>query len=380
MKNIIRRVGGRLLRPYGWLKSQGQRVWRKTMEEDYPIDFVITWVDGSDLVWQRSKAKYSGKDVLEISNSPARYRDWGLMRYWFRAVEQYAPWVHKIYYVTCGQKPAWLNIDSEKLVFVTHDEFIPKEYLPTFSTSAIELNLWRIPGLSEHFVYFNDDMFLNRPVSPKDFFEGGLPKLCALAIPFNFHGESQKLWWHYRLLNDISTINDTFDIRQIIRRHPEKFFSYVYHRQTKYNRRIYEDAYLTGMHHTHSVQTYLKSTFNDMWERRYDVLNSTCLSRFRSEKQVTSFLPTLWQIFQGLFVPVATDYFGITVTLTGDALPRVSDALQSSCRIVCLNDNEMMDLVSIETIERLKIAIQGVMEEKYPNTSAFEINVFGEQE
>ena len=81
-------------------------------------------------------------------------------RWWFRAVEKFAPWVNKIHFVTYGHLPKWLNIDNPKLNIAKHSDFIPQKYLPTFSSFPIEVNLHRIKGLAERFVYFNDDMFL----------------------------------------------------------------------------------------------------------------------------------------------------------------------------------------------------------------------------
>lgn len=89
-----------------------------------------------------------------------RYRDYGTFNYWFRMVEMHAPWVNNIYLITNGQRPKWLNVNHPKLKWVRHEEFIPKEYLPTFNASAIEMNIHRIDGLSENFVLFNDDMYL----------------------------------------------------------------------------------------------------------------------------------------------------------------------------------------------------------------------------
>ena len=63
------------------------------------IDFVIPWVDGNDPKWKIEKDKYSPTKADE-SNASNRYRDWGLLPYWFRAVEKYTPWVNKIYFVT----------------------------------------------------------------------------------------------------------------------------------------------------------------------------------------------------------------------------------------------------------------------------------------
>ena len=85
-------------------------------------------------------------------------------------VERHAPWVNNIYLITNGQRPKWLNVNHPKLKWVRHEEFIPEEYLPTFNSSAIEMNIHRIDGLSENFVLFNDDMYLIQDVKYSDFF------------------------------------------------------------------------------------------------------------------------------------------------------------------------------------------------------------------
>ena len=147
------------------------------------IDFVITWVDGSDEKWLAKKREYeklqtekavkgererkAEKGEAGKKGADARYRDWGLLPYLFRGIEQYASWVNHVFLVTDHQIPEWLNRDYPKASVVYHDQFIPKEYLPTFNSHTIELNLHRIPGLSEQFVYFNDDCFLTRMCSPE---------------------------------------------------------------------------------------------------------------------------------------------------------------------------------------------------------------------
>ena len=153
--------------------------------EDYPIDIVVTWLDGSDESWLKEKKKYyeMADSQTQMENPVERYRDWGLLQFWFRAIEKYAPWARYIFFVTCGHKPEWLNTENSKLRFVSHRDFIPPEYLPTFCSDTIELNLWRIEDLSEHFLYFNDDVFLNKPVKPNVFFANGLPKIVTIAKP-----------------------------------------------------------------------------------------------------------------------------------------------------------------------------------------------------
>ena len=95
----------------------------KKMKEN-KIDFVILWVDGADKKWLEEKKKY--KPTIDVSDSIIRFRDWENLKYWFRGVEKYAPWVNKIYFVTYGHLPKFLKTDHEKLVIVNHKDFIDK--------------------------------------------------------------------------------------------------------------------------------------------------------------------------------------------------------------------------------------------------------------
>ena len=84
-------------------------------ECNFPIDFVIPWVDGADLEWKKSFNQYCPKEKQKLIDlSDERYRDYGLLKYWFRGVEKFAPYVRKVHFITNGQKPAWLNIKLGK--------------------------------------------------------------------------------------------------------------------------------------------------------------------------------------------------------------------------------------------------------------------------
>lgn len=90
-------------------------------------------------------------------------------RYSLRSLEVNAPWIRHIYIVTNGQVPAWLDTSNPRVSIIPHHLIFPnRSVLPTFSSLAIEFNLHRIPNLSETFLYFNDDVFLGRPVTPWD--------------------------------------------------------------------------------------------------------------------------------------------------------------------------------------------------------------------
>ena len=78
--------------------------------------------------------------------------------------------MQRVFLVTNGNIPSWLNLDCPKLHLVSHAEiFEDARALPTFNSHAIELNLHRIPGLGPAFLYFNDDLFLGQPVRRDDF-------------------------------------------------------------------------------------------------------------------------------------------------------------------------------------------------------------------
>lgn len=150
------------------------------------IDAVVLWVDNQDVEWQQQKQKYQAIESDLPDAGENRYRDWGIFQYWFRGIEINAPWVNKVYLVTCGHVPEWLNLKHPKLVIVNHADFMPREYLPTFNANSIELNIHRIKGLSEKFIYFNDDMFIMNKTKKEDFFVDGKPCLVAgldLVVP-----------------------------------------------------------------------------------------------------------------------------------------------------------------------------------------------------
>jgi len=118
----------------------------------------------ASFVWDLTDYRHS-EDI-----SASRFEDNDELRYSLRSVEKHAPWVRHIFIVTNGQIPSWLNLDDERVTVVPHsDIFANKSHLPTFSSPAIESHLHRIPGLSDWFIYMNDDVLFGRDVWPDDF-------------------------------------------------------------------------------------------------------------------------------------------------------------------------------------------------------------------
>ena len=144
----------------------------------FDIDLVYLWVDGSDEEWLNKKKRFLGEDVdyNTEATSKARNADNNELIYSLRSVEKNAPWIRKIFIVTDEQKPRWLDLQNERVEIVDIRELIPPEALPCYNSVIIEHFLYKIPGLSEHFLYSNDDMFINREVSRNFFFTtDGLP-------------------------------------------------------------------------------------------------------------------------------------------------------------------------------------------------------------
>lgn len=145
-----------------------------------PIDVVYTWVDSSDPAWRARHARFAGDgDLLPSADGPDRFVDREELRYSLRSLELFAPFVRRVYLVTDGQVPSWLETSHPRLQVVSHHEIFPDpSALPTFNSHAIEACLHRIPGLGDHYVYLNDDVFFGAEVVPTDFFTlGGLAKV-----------------------------------------------------------------------------------------------------------------------------------------------------------------------------------------------------------
>ena len=141
------------------------------------IDVVYLWVDGSDKKWLSEKTKWEkqlGNAHLAKTRvtSAERFRDNGELKYSLRSLAENAPWVNHIYIVTgSNQVPKWLNKKHPKITIVPHKTIFPSDALPTFNSTAIDMCLHNIPGLSERFLLLNDDMFFNKPLKSSFFFD-----------------------------------------------------------------------------------------------------------------------------------------------------------------------------------------------------------------
>lgn len=160
-----------LINNYSFKKISDSLIEFNNNDFRFPVDIVYTWVNGSDPTWLEKKNKYDVvNNLVPDSNTSNRYTSFDELKYSIRSVLTHAPWVRKIYIVTDRQVPDWFAENSRVKIVDHQDIFKEIEYLPVFNSHAIEANLHNIPGLSENFIYFNDDVFLRSQTKKSDFF------------------------------------------------------------------------------------------------------------------------------------------------------------------------------------------------------------------
>lgn len=326
------------------------------------IDFVLPWVDGSDPAWRAERARRAGCE--EGDSSDVRYRDWGTLRYWFRAVDKFAPWVRRVHFITWGHLPAWLNAEEPRLHIVRHEDYIPKEYLPTFSSHPIELNIHRIAGLAEHFVYFNDDVFLTAPVTPDDFFKNGLPRdTCRFSV---VHPRSASDVFAHILLNNVGVLNAHMDRLMCRKLHGRKWYSLKNGRRSVLRSlALSRLPFFTGFAAPHIAVAYQKRTFEDLWTMEPKALDATCRRPFRTIADVSQLAARSVQLALGRFepsLPLGMAFFPDRETGVG---PAVAAIRQQRFRMVCVNDDETgLDFESEK--KRLVEAFEAILPKKCP--------------
>lgn len=328
------------------------------------IDFVVSWVDMDDPNWKADFAKYSGKiDNLKNEVTEARFRDHGFLKYWFRGVEKFAPWVRKVHFVTCGQKPDWLDPNHPKLQLVNHADYIPTHFLPVFNSSLIEMYLHKIPDLAERFVYFNDDFFITNHLPKSRFYTDGLPNDIAA-----FRHNSGIGMWSKCLKNNIRIINERFDKREVMKRDHDKWFHPSYGKKSNLTKLLKPYDKFVTLITPHNAQPYLKSTFEEVWDYAGDKLTAVSKNRFRSPDDYTQELFRTWQICRSHFMPYNTYQDTKMYPLLLRPKQAVKAIYEQRYKLVCLNDNQ-----HIRNYDQVMDNIEQAFETILPEKSSFEL-------
>ena len=328
------------------------------------IDFVITWVDMDDPEWQTEFSKYvHAKKNTKNGVSKTRFRDNGFLKYWFRGVEKFAPWVRKIHFVTCGQKPEWLDDSNPKIHLVHHRDIIPEQFLPTYNSVVIERYIHKIPGLAEHFVYFNDDFYIINNISEERFFRDGLP--CDIAA---FHYNPAWSLWYKTLKNNITLINRHFDKREVMAAHHDKWFDEIYGPKIRWNYILKPYGKFITLRVPHNAQPYLKATFKEVWEAVGKELTETSSNKFRAATDYSPELFRTWQICQGNFRPYNTYNDTKMFPLMIRSKQAVKAIYRQHYALICLNDN-----THIRNYNRVMGDIKDAFQHILPEKSSFEL-------
>ena len=325
------------------------------------VDFVILWVDGDDPAWRESFLTARQEAGRDCDASAIRYRDWELLRYWFRGVERHAPWVRTIHFVTWGHLPEWLNREHPKLHIVRHEEFIPEAYLPTFNSNTIELNLHRIEGLAERFVLFNDDTFLTAPCAEGEFFKGGVPRdMARLSLV-------QASSVGHTIYNNLALINATHS-RKGLTSHLGKWFHPTYGLGNLLKSlTLLPWSFYPGFYDHHLPQPYLKGQFERAWELWGRELDRACHNRLRELSDLSHWLIRYDMLCRGEFSPRNLRDSRL-LNINEEQLEPICEAIrQGGYRMLCLNDGE-----EIAHFERCKEALKEAFEELYSTPSAYE--------
>lgn len=331
------------------------------------IDVVILWVDGSDPNWLSEKRKYEKSGIN--TDDVYLYRDYGLMQYWFRAIESFLPWVRKIHFVTWGHLPSFLNLDNPKLDIVLHQDFMPEGTLPCFNSTALEMNIFRIKGLSEHFIYFNDDMFILRSMKRTDFFtEKGYP-CCQFTESPPIHKGNRGPWqMHY--VNGMNIINQHFQKKQCQRGNFNKCFNIKYPWYDNIRSlalKLLFPEYFTGFKTFHIPAPFCRKTFENIWNKEASYLTEVSKHRFRDYQDVNQWLAIWWQLAEGNFYPRRMN--SVNKGVNRNSVDDVCELIKGQkCEMICINDDLDKESFPIAT-KKLQNAFNTIL----PHKCSFEL-------
>lgn len=311
----------------------------------YNIDLVYLWVDGNDPKWKDKHDAFTGKvSVKAETNCVGRYISNDELKYSLRSIELYAPWIRKIFLITDSQIPTWLDSENSKICIIDHQDILPAESLPCFNSALIEKFFHKIPDLSEHFIYANDDMFLNRPAVPEDFFTPeGLPIVRLKRKIF------RKLQWFWR---------------ERIRQKPLKNYSASIKRASAMIEKLY-GIYYTGMPH-HNIDAYRKSFCQYVAE---NVLKKEFRSNWQNHLRSDNDVQRIVYSYIALAEKKAKLRY---VSETESMIVRVHkekdyDKLEKKKPLFfCMNDSEYVK-------DYQRVTLRKMLDKLFPNKSSFEL-------
>ncbi|WP_416385044.1 stealth family protein [Tersicoccus mangrovi] len=296
---------------------------------DFPIDIVFSWVNGSDAELLARRASYLPGVVLgEGDAAEARYRQIDELRYALRSVHMFAPWVRRIFLCTDSALPDWLDAEHPAVTVVrAEDHFADPSVLPVFNSQAIEAQLQNIEGLSEYFLYSNDDMFFGRPIGPDLFFSpGGITKFIEASTRIG--------------LGDNHLDRSGFE------------------NAARVNRRLLYEKFgrITTRHLEHTAAPLRKSVLREMEQEFSTEFAETAASRFRAKDNI-SVTNSLYHYY-ALLTGRAVTKVGAKVKYVDTTVPSGLNQLDKMLRkrnqdFFCLNDGSFPEVSAEERQQRV---------------------------
>ena len=287
------------------------------------MDAIVTYVDGLDPLWQQDYERTVGKKILD-----KRFRDWGTLKYHFRGLEKFMPYIDRIHLVVArdSQVPAWVNRKTVNVVL--HEDIMPKESLPTFNSSMIEMFLHRIPGLTERFLYFNDDMYTVKPCRFEDFFPDGVPAM-KFAHNFLYFGDFRYL---------------------------------VHHSDSLARKALGMPESCRYVRPQHTASPMLKSQCDELYAKLEPEIMAS-LSPLRTRANYNQYLFLDYMYYQGKARSrkLSNKHF----SLAAHSIDKICDFLRNPSRkMVCINDVHMTNDKFLFCRERLLAAFEEILPEK----------------
>lgn len=343
-------------------------------EEKPIIDFVLPWVNGDDLEWQKSKNMHANSKIIE-HNLSTRHRDMNSLKYVLRSIEKNCPWYNKIHLITCGHYPDWLDINHPKINLVTHEElYYNKAHLPVFSSSSIEMNLPNLQNIAEQFVYLNDDTIIFNKVDVERFFRDGKP------VDFLSHGwlPRNKIFaslrgmdtWAYSIKNNLRLINQKFSPLKFKK---DNLYHSSYNAKIKLSNFLLQNIYreFIWLEHWHHPKPYTMSTLKAVYSNFQKEMMACSSNKFRTENDLTQYLYRYWQLATGDYIPYKfNDAMAVNIT-SEKALTNTITKISSTPELnfICLND---VDTLTDYEFYTTKLLNQEFLEQKFPDKASFE--------
>ena len=296
------------------------------------IDVVITYVNMNDSNWLKQYASQ-----FKDKPSQSRFFDWGLLKYAMRGIYYNMPFVNKVFLVVSSrtQVPNWVNEDN--VTIVEHSEIIPAQYLPTFNSCTIEMFLHKIPGLSENYIYMNDDTIPLNPIKETDLFEEGYAKL---NLSRKVMEKTKRMAFCSQCLNNTNLIKKIFNINP-------------------------DNTYLRP---THTGTTFIKSQCDELFEKQKDIILNS-LSQKRTIHNFNQYLFLNYLFFNKKLKrsSLTTKYFNFKTNIN-EILKYIR---KDKSNWICVNDVNSPESAALKL--KYKQLINDAFEIKFPKISKYEL-------